>query len=111
MPRFDGTGPTGHGPRNGRGAGGCNAAPAGVNQGAGQGVEQCYGQPGGYGRGRGHGFKARQRGRVEAGWGVGPDCDPEPQERELLARQKDALSRQLDQITARLNALERESTD
>ena len=57
MPRRDGTGPMGYGPRTGKGAGSCtdNPGPYNVNRTPGGGQGKGGGQGGGQGKGRGQG--------------------------------------------------------
>jgi hypothetical protein len=57
MPRRDGTGPMGYGPKTGREAGSCtdNPDPNNVNQMPGGGQGRGQGQGGGQGKGRGQG--------------------------------------------------------
>jgi hypothetical protein len=87
MPFRNGTGPSGQGPRTGRGAGNC----------AGQ---------GGAGRFVGHGFARGGRGRG-FGFGCGFGIAPE-QERPWLENQAQALQAALQSITERLDALKKE---
>jgi len=67
MPRSDGTGPKGQGPRSGMGRGGCKAGKGGRGQGSGQGSGQGIGggtgqgRSGGSGQGRGGGVKGRRK--------------------------------------------------
>jgi hypothetical protein len=78
MPFRDGTGPSGQGPRTGRGGGNC----------AGQGGAGRFFGRGGRGRGLGRGF------------GIAPE-----QERSWLENQAQALQAALQSITERLDAL------
>ena len=87
MPYRDKTGPTGQGPRTGRGAGNCN----------GQGGA---GRFGGRGLGLGRGGRGRGFGR---GLGFAPE-----QKRSWLENQVQALQSALQSITERLDALKKE---
>ena len=120
MPRFDGTGPGGQGPRTGWGMGVCppggGAGPAGGGYGVGRG-----GRPRGGGRGRRFGGG---RGGGSQGWpayapppgatpaapwgaaGPAPYAPPTAaDERAMLQQQADMLKNQLDAIQARLEEL------
>ncbi len=133
MPRGDETGPMGQGPMTGRAAGFCagyivpgyvNTAPAGRGGfGRGNGRVPARGAGhGGFGGRRGfcggHGFgRAAGRGlNAGFGWGgyatgsqaaaaPGTELSPE-NEREVLARQQDYLTKELDAINKRLADLE-----
>ena len=85
MPFRDGTGPSGQGPRTGRGAGNC----------AGQGGAGRFGS-----RGLGRGGRGRGLGR---GLGIAPE-----QERSWLENQVQSLQAVLQSITERLDALKKE---
>lgn len=87
MPYRDRAGPTGQGPRTGRGAGNCN----------GQGSA---GRFGGRGLGLGRGGRGRGFGR---GLGFAPE-----QEQSWLENQVQALQSALQSITERLDALKKE---
>jgi hypothetical protein len=87
MPYRDRTGPTGQGPRTGRGAGDCN----------GQGGAGRFG-------GRGLGFGRGGRGR---GFGRGFGFAPE-QDHSWLENQVQALQSALQSITERLDALKKQ---
>jgi predicted Fe-Mo cluster-binding NifX family protein len=69
MPRGDGTGPQGPGPRSGRGRGGCKGGKGGRGGGRGQ------GQRSGQGKGRGSGQGSGATGRQNSGKG-----QPQPQQ-------------------------------
>jgi len=116
MPRGDGTGPMGMGPRSGRGAGFCagynvpgyaNPVPGRGGWGAGRGLG--YGR--GLGLGLGLGFRGG-RGRV-AWWGGVPCAAPmaaaptAQQEREVLRGQVEALEGTLENLRQRLAELGR----
>jgi hypothetical protein len=85
MPFRDGTGPSGQGPRTGRGAGNC----------AGQGGAGRF-----VGRGFGRGGRGRGFGR---GFGIAPE-----QERSWLEDQAQALQAALQSITERLDAFKKD---
>lgn len=89
MPRGDGTGPMGRGPRTGWGAGYCagNRAPGDMNPMPGRGL----------GAGRGLGRRARRRSFL---------VRPNPEEgRHSLEEHRDTLQNRLDDIHRRLDAL------
>lgn len=124
MPGGDRTGPGGMGPRTGRGLGDCvgyeapgYASPApGYGRGLGRGRGWW-----GAGRGRGGGGRGWRHwyyatglpGWARAGyppaWAYGPYWQPptEEQEMDLLREQAEALKRELDAITQRLEELEK----
>lgn len=85
MPRFDGTGPMGQGPRTGRGMGNCPGSSSDTRQGM------------GFGRGFGRGFC---RG---FGW---RNFFTKKEESEMLKEEKDALEGELKAIKERLSELE-----
>ena len=85
MPRFDGTGPQGQGPRTGRGMGFC--APG-------------FGRFGGLGRGWGRGFGAGR------GMGFGRMFWTEQDWKESLQSYKQELERELEAVTQELADLE-----
>jgi predicted Fe-Mo cluster-binding NifX family protein len=62
MPRGDGKGPKGQGPRSGMGRGGCKAGNEGRGSGQGRGQGSGQGKGGGSGQGRGDGMKDRRKG-------------------------------------------------
>lgn len=99
MPRGDGTGPMGNGPRAGWGAGSCsdNPGPADMNQMPGRG----FGRGSGRGRGRGNGM-GRWRCAGESGSVVQPN--PEEEHRSL-ENHKEALQARLEDINRRLDEL------
>lgn len=103
MPRGDGTGPMGMGPRTGRAAGYCAgyAMPGFANPIGGRGLGMAWGRGGGGGR-----AMAWRRGFGLAGQSpaVAPTRD---QEVNLLRNQADLLRQQLDQIANRLEELGR----
>ena len=108
MPRGDGTGPMGTGSMTGRGVGYCagNTAPgfAGAGYGAGWGG-RCRGfAGGGYGR-RNMFYATGQPGWARSGGVNAPLADPEVEQAALKGR-AEALGTELEQIKARLEALE-----
>jgi hypothetical protein len=124
MPAGDGTGPSGMGPRTGRGAGLCSGfdAPGWANPTSGRGLGRGW-WGGGYGRGRGGGgFPAggwRHRNRFYAtgvpGWAWTPsaygpyEVPPTPEgEVEFLRRQAEWLQQELDGIGRRIEELEKD---
>lgn len=117
MPRGDRTGPWGTGPMTGRGMGYCAGydAPGYANPGPG------FGRGRGWGRGWGGGGRGWRYGYYTTGlprwarygyppaWAYGPYGPPvtEEQETELLKDQAEALKRELEAITMRLEELEK----
>ena len=104
MPYGDNTGPMGYGPRSGRGMGFCNGydAPGAVNGGrmSGGGFGRGFGRGMGRGMARGFGF---HRGFAPGG-GV-PVATPAVDEKQFLAAEVEALSRQLEAAKKRLDQL------
>ncbi len=97
MPRGDGTGPMGMGPRTGRGAGFCAGFPVPGYMSA------------GFGRGRGYGRMFYHRWPHYAPYGYYPAVPQAPQavdEKEMLQREAKLLEDQLNQIRERLSQLE-----
>jgi hypothetical protein len=102
MPRRDGTGPMGHGPRTGWGLGSCSAGPEPENvpQAQGRGFGRGFGPGRGFGRGRGLGRRAR-------GGGFLAQQSPEEEQhfleehRHTLQSRLDDINRRLDELTAR----------
>lgn len=118
MPRGDGTGPAGMGPRTGRAAGFCAGypLPGYANQAGGRGFGGGFGRGGGRG---GRGFRNQycatgQTGwqRAAAGYGYGPAVPFHPytpteeQETEMLRTQSEYLENELSGIRQRLQILE-----
>ena len=105
MPRGDRTGPDGAGPQTGRAMGYCAGfnMPGYANRPGGQGLGMGYGRGG---RGRGRGF-----GRGFMGPNVVPQGQNIPPQQELnnLRQQADILQNQLNQITERIEELDKES--
>lgn len=97
MPRGDGTGPMGHGPKTGAGAGACFANQGPVNASQIQEWESGRGSGRGCGSGGGRGLRRRAR-------GGGFLAQPSPEEEQrLLADQRDTLQEQLRCINRRLD--------
>ena len=115
MPGFDGTGPSGMGPRTGGGRGFCSpgAGPNYVTRGAGRG-----GIPWGGGRGRAWGGGRGRRWYGPAGYNFyaapsygayEPYAEPSvEQEMEFLRNQSSLLEQELEQIRKRLDGLSSE---
>ena len=104
MPRGDGTGPMGTGSMTGRGVGYCagNTAPGFASAGLGG---RCRGfAGGGYGR-RNMFYATGQPGWARFGGVNAPLADPEVEQAALKGR-AEALGTELEQIKARLEALE-----
>jgi hypothetical protein len=110
MPRGDGSGPAGFGPMTGRAAGYCAgyATPGFANPVPGFG----RGRGMGYGGGRGRGGRGWAGGQ---GWGMAQPIAPFPVQQQqmdpqaeagMLKQQAEALQGSLEQIKARLEALE-----
>jgi hypothetical protein len=100
MPRGDRTGPMGQGMMTGRGMGFCNGydIPGYVNCGFGFGLGRGF--RGGFGRGTGRGrmvFNTPQ----QQSQNLSPDV-----EKEMLKAETDALKKQLDYLTKRMEELE-----
>ena len=97
MPGFDGTGPRGMGPMTGGGRGFCS--PWGIGAAS---------RP--YGRFQGMGYGYPYYGAAPTVLGVAPFVPPMTREQELdfLRGQAEAMKEQLDQIDARIRALETE---
>ena len=116
MPRGDGTGPAGMGPMTGRGVGFCvgYAVPGYANPIGGRGYGMGWGRGRGMGRGRGFG---RGFGWAGAGYGMpawggaayGPGMPTVPSEQELagLKEQSQFLQNALDEISKRIEELEK----
>ena len=108
MPRGDGTGPMGTGSMTGRGVGYCagNTAPGFASAGYGAGLGgRCRGfAGGGYGR-RNMFYATGQPGWARFGGVNAPLADPEVEQAALKGR-AEALGTELEQIKARLEALE-----
>lgn len=96
MPRYDGTGPQGHGSRTGGGFGRC--MPDAIST-------PLYGVGRGFAHGGGRG-RCRMTPRV--GFAPAPPYD-DAQERELLRQEAQQLQAQLDRINARLSDLTRQT--
>lgn len=92
MPRGDGSGPMGMGPRTGRGVGFCAGSTAPGYMSA------------GFGYGRGRGFRRMSYPAWKQGYAPGTYA---VDEKELLKKQAQSLESQLNQIRDRLNALEK----
>lgn len=117
MPRGDGTGPMGMGPRTGRAAGFCAGfdVPGYANPASGGGLEMGFGRGRGFwGCGRGHGRGWRNwfhatglPGWIRFGGGTSPYQQSAPDvEKEALRQQAQALEAELSQIRQRLSDLE-----
>jgi hypothetical protein len=92
MPRGDGTGPLGNGPRTGRAGGPC-AGRDEASFGAGRGWGRAFG--GRFGRGLGRGLRNRFGGRGRFGWARrfdGPASAPAPQKQALEEQVKELES-------------------
>jgi hypothetical protein len=101
MPRGDGTGPLGMGPRTGRGMGFCAGFPVPGYRSAG------FGR--GFGRGRGFKRMFCHWWPYYAPYGYHPAVPQAPQavdQKEMLQREAQLLEDQLNQIRERLNQLE-----
>ena len=105
MPRGDGTGPMGHGPRTGWGAGPCSADPGPANMPQMQ--ERDFGR--GYGLGRGFGG-GRGPGRRARGGGFLAQPKPEEEQR-FLEDHRNALQNRLNDINRRLDELTGKETE
>ena len=104
MPRGDGTGPMGYGPKTGWGAGFCtgNPEPGYMSRMPGRGIGGRFGRGRGFGGGMGRGRWAR-RGAFFA--------QPNPQEeRRFLEDHMEALQSRLDVISRRLEELTAQET-
>lgn len=102
MPRADGTGPMGNGPRTGRGAGPCagNLRPDNMNQMPGRGFGRGSGR--GLGGGMGRGRWARKGGFC---------VQPNPEEEQYsLENQKVALQGRLNDVNKKLDELKTQET-
>ena len=104
MPRGDGTGPMGHGPKTGWGAGSCsdNPGPDNVNQMPERGFGRGSGRHRGFGGGRG------LRRRAGSG-GFFAQSNPE-EEQHFLEDHRDTLKSQLNDINRRLDELTAQET-
>lgn len=99
MPRGDGTGPMGHGPKTGLGAGSCSANP-GPDK-----VPEVQGRGFGAGCGCGHGFGGgRGLGRRRRGWSSLAQPSPEEEQR-FLEDHRNTLQSRLNDINRRLGEL------
>lgn len=112
MPRGNRTGPAGWGPMTGRGVGYCAGydAPGYVHQEPGYGRRRGgWGAGTGWRGGAGRGWRYAPRWADAPDW-YGPYGPPmsEAQETELLRNQADALKRELEAISKRLDELENE---
>ena len=104
MPRRDGTGPIGYGPKTGWGAGPCSANPEPDNVPwmPGRGLGRGSGRRRGFGGDRGLGRQARRGGFFE---------QPNPeQEQHFLENHRDTLQGQLNDINKRLDELTAQET-
>ncbi len=102
MPRGDGTGPNGLGPRTGRGLGYCNGynSPGFTRGGFGRG----YGRGFGYGRGYRWGY--------QGGYNPAPPADYTPvSEKTLIENEIRVLNDQLKALQKRLGEIETEKTE
>jgi hypothetical protein len=118
MPRGDRTGPMGHGPRTGRGAGYCSGydVPGYANPITGRGGGWWHGFRRGGGRGFRHGYYATgvpgwARYSVPAWQAAGPYPAPAPDEGTALREQAEYLTEALEEVRARLAELEAGSED
>jgi Spy/CpxP family protein refolding chaperone len=119
MPRGDGTGPMGTGPRTGRGAGGCGGgnaagfATSGAGLGFGRGRGGHRGQRGGHGRRNMYhatGLTGWQRAAMDAGTTPAANATPtENIERQTLETEIGAMQSHLDAMKKRLEELEAEN--
>lgn len=114
MPGGDRTGPLGAGPMTGRGAGWCAgyAAPGFTNPGFGPGRGRRRGFAGGGGFGRGGGFGGGRgfagggRGAGRGFWRAGlPAAAVQPDERQVLESEVQALRQELAALESRLQSL------
>ena len=104
MPRGDGTGPMGHGPKTGWGTGSCsdNPGPENVPRMQGRGFGRGSGRRRGFGGGRGLGRRARRGGFFG---------QPNPEEeQDFLENQRETLQDRLDIINKSLEALTAQET-
>ena len=100
MPRRDGSGPMGYGPRTGWGEGLCTDTPD----------PQTPGRGFGMGYGRGHSFRGGMGMGRKVGWG-GSVVQPTPQEeRCFLENQMEALQNRLNFVKQRLEELSPQET-
>ena len=126
MPALDRTGPWGEGPKTGRGLGLCNPRSAGYGSryawgfgrgrgfGRGSGFGRGFGPGMGWGRGYGRGFGWWRFG-APRGAGYASAYGPEPldpaEEIDMLRAKGDSLNNALDEISKRIEELERKSSE
>ena len=120
MPARDRTGPWGEGPRTGRGLGLCNPRSAAYGPrfswgfGRGRGFGRGFGPGMGWGRGYGRGFGWWRFG-APRGTGYAPAYGPDPlnptEEIDMLRAEADSLNNALDEISKRIEELERKSSE
>ena len=104
MPRRDGTGPIGYGPRTGWGDGYCAGTPGSDN------TSQTEGRGFGRGSGRHRGFGGGMgRGRMAGRGGFCAPQNPED-EKHLLEKHRDILQNQLSNLNKRLDGLTAQET-
>ncbi len=109
MPGFDGTGPLGMGPMTGGGRGFCN--PWGWGGGRGWfGRGRGFGRGPGFGRGSGMGWRQAAYGAPYAPPYAPPAMSRE-QEMDMLQNQAQAIKEELEDIEARINALQRTGSE
>lgn len=120
MPRGDGTGPAGFGPRTGRAAGYCAGygMPGFANPGFGRGFFGRGGGRGAWGGGGGRGWRNRYYATGLPGWmrygayGFPASPPPDPEfEKRSLADEAEALQAELEAIRRRLSELETEAAE
>ena len=104
MPRGDGTGPMGSGPKTGWGAGSCsdNPGPDNVPQMQGRGFGRESGRRRGFGGGRGLGRRARR-----GGFFVQPNSE---EEQHFLENHRETLQSRLNDVNQRLEELTAQET-
>lgn len=119
MPRGDGTGPNGMGPRTGRAAGYCtgNGMPGYLNRGAARGWGGFWGSCMGFlGRGGGRGYRNRFFATGLTGWqraaaGIGSAGMSSEQEVAFLHNQSKHMEEALQKARERIAELENEGTE
>ena len=104
MPRGDGTGPMGSGPKTGWGAGSCsdNPGPDNVPQMQGRGFGRGFGRRRGFSGGRGLGHRARR-----GGFFVQPNSE---EEQHFLENHRETLQSRLNDVNQRLEELTAQET-
>lgn len=111
MPRGDGTGPTGMGPRTGRAAGLCAGfgMPGYMNQVPGRGFGMGFGR----GRGGGRGWRNMFHATGLPGWARGgaPATPARAQELAVLKQHAEHFGKALEDISKRINELESQPAD